>query len=59
MTLVEALAICQERAKDMTLSDCERQWYARLSDWLRELKYHQEMEKCRIGRVFASPSTNY
>lgn len=58
MTLADALALCRERARDMTLSDTERQWHARLADWLGELKYRREMEKCRIGKVFSSPSTN-
>ncbi len=58
MTLADALALCRERARDMTLSDTGRQWHARLADWLGELKYRREMERCRTGKACALPSTN-
>lgn len=50
MTLAEALALCRERAQDMALTDAERQWNARLADWLAELNYKREMERCRTGK---------
>ena len=58
MTLAEALATCRERARDTRLNDGERQWNARLADWLGELKYYREMERCRTGKACALPSIN-
>ena len=58
MTLAEALALCRERARDLALTDAERQWNARLADWLAELNYKREMERCRTGKPCLLPLTS-